>query len=182
MKSKLTLLLALIPFLTLSAQRKVTVYNLDTNKPEPKVWLWADTKKCDSTNYRGQTTIPELFDTLIVSKRGFVAIKIPYKMVTDSIPLLPDAYGIGEVVIYGTDLSKKLQSKVDQWTKEEKTEMALQHPITGIGFDMSTLFSSRARRQKKQLKKQREAFRKLDAMQHPYMKFYEEAIANKQGK
>ena len=181
MKRYLFLILAVVSSLTLSAQRRVTVYNLDTNKPERNVWLWADTRKCDSTNYRGQTTSPELFDTRIVSKRGFVALKIPFKMVTDSIPLLPDAYNIGEVVIYGTDRTKRLQKRVDEWTKEEKTEYALQHPITGINFNLGTVFNAKARRQKKQLKKQREVFRQLDDMENnPYIQVYQEAIRRKQ--
>lgn len=49
-----TLLLVLLPLLPLHAQRRVLMYDPETNKPLDKVTVWTDYNKPDTTNILGQ--------------------------------------------------------------------------------------------------------------------------------
>ena len=91
--------------LSVNAQRKIVVYDAETKVPMRKVWVWADTQKCDSTNYLGQTTIPQQFDTLTIIKPKYLPLRIPARMVGDSISMIKDEKMIGEVAVSYTHLT-----------------------------------------------------------------------------
>jgi len=172
-------LLALCPHIV--AQQRVIVYDLETKVPVRDVLLWADTLKCGRTNYLGEMLLPEKYDTLVVTKPGYIALKVPSKLVKDSIPMLKDVNAIGEVVVYGEDKSDALNALVGKWTKVDKTEYALQHPVRGISFDMTSIFNSKKRRQKKQRQKLQKIFAEWDEQDNnPIVKAYKEAIRKQQ--
>jgi hypothetical protein len=150
--------------LSLHAQRSIVVYNLDT------------------TNYLGRCSLPEQFDTLVVSKPGFLAARLPRKLVTDSIPLLPNAHRLSEVVVYGSDLSKRLNESVNQWTKAAATSVP---QPSGYSFDFFSLFDGRARRHARQRKELEKAFKKMntydeDPIINAYKKTQEELKRQKE--
>lgn len=178
MKKTLLFALLLLALCTrVMAQHRVIVYDLETKVPVRDVLLWADTLNCGRTNYLGETMLPEKYDTLIVSKQGYIALKVPSKLVKDSIPMLKDIHAIGEVVVYGEDKSNTLNDLVGKWTKAEKTEYALQHPIRGISFDMGSLFNGKKRRQKRQRERLQKIFAEWDKQENnPIVKAYREAI------
>lgn len=155
------------------AQRKVVIYDLETHTPLRRVLIWADRQLADSTDYRGQAVLPARFDTLLVSRPGYIALRIPAKSVGDSIPLLSKMNSISEVVVYGEDRTKAVQAAVDRWTKEERTEYALRHPKTGVSFDLQRLFDFRGRRARRQRKRMEQLFRQMDARENdPIIRAY----------
>ncbi|MCI6619428.1 MAG: hypothetical protein MSD82_11305 [Prevotella sp.] len=159
------------------AQRKVIVYDLETRTPLRRVLIWADRQLADSTDYRGQAMLPARFDTLLVSRPGYIALRIPAKSVSDSIPLLSKMNSISEVIVYGEDRTKAVQAAVDRWTKEERAEYALRHPKTGVSFDLQRLFDFRGRRARKQRKRMEQLFRQTDARENdPIIRAYRATI------
>lgn len=130
MRYFLILLFTILSVSDIKGQRKIFIFNLETKAPLRNVKVWTSDGKSDSTNYMGQCLIPEKFDTLTVSKPGFMAIRIPFAQVKDSIPLIPNYHRLDEVTVYGVDYSKKMQTNINKWTAYDKTEYALQHPAT----------------------------------------------------
>ncbi len=130
----LTLSLLLLVVQGAVAQRKITVYDLDSKRPLRSVKVWTNTNYSDTTDYLGHCLIPEKFDTLVVSKPGYMPSRIPYYMVGDTIPLLSDYNRLDEVVVYGEDKSKKLNENIKGWTYQDPVEYALQHPVYGFSF------------------------------------------------
>lgn len=131
MRYFLILLFTILSASNIMGQRKIVVFNLETKTPLRNVKVWTSDGKSDSTNYMGQCLIPEKFDTLTVSKPGFLAIRIPFAQVKDSIALLSNYHRLDEVTVYGTNYSKKIQTNINKWTAYDKTEYALEHPASG---------------------------------------------------
>lgn len=170
----------LMPLTVLRAQRFITIFDPEVNQPVRGVSVGIDYNKADTTNVYGQVFIPAKFDTLFIKKSGYVALRIPLKYVEDSIPLIRDYHHIGEVVVYA-ERSKELDQAVHRWVKEDKTEVELRHPITGISFNMSDLFNSRQRRDRKHAKKMKAIFKQLDEQDNdPIVQSYRRALRNKQ--
>ena len=94
--------------------------------------------------------------------------------------MIRDYNHIGEVVVYA-ERSEELEQAVHRWVKEDKTEMELQHPITGISFNMSDLFNRRQRRDRKHAKKMKAIFKQLDEQDNdPIVQSYRRVLRNKQ--
>lgn len=117
---------------SVKAQRKIMVYDAETKVPMRKVWVWADTQKCDSTNYLGQTTIPQQFDTLTIIKPKYLPLRIPARMVGDSISMIKDEKMIGEVVVYGKDMQTQLNKTIQGWMKADANERAMLAPPLSV--------------------------------------------------
>ncbi len=162
MKRKLFLLLSLLSPSLMVAQRQITVFDLESKTPVRNVMVWADHQFVDSTDYLGHVTLPRQTDTLIVSKLGYISLRIPGRLVSDTIPMLRDFSLIGEIVVYGEDRSNRLQQQVDRWTKEARVEAELRHPKTGISFDFWSLFDGKARRHRRAMRKQQAIFEQMD--------------------
>ena len=178
-KSLLIALLAMLVSTTMvHAQRRIIVFDPEINEPVRAVTVWADHHKADTTNILGQVTIPAQFDTLYVSKSGYVALRIPRVYVEDSIPLIRDYNHIGEVVVYA-ERSTNLDNAVRRWTKEEQTEVELRNPITGIGFNMSDLLNRRQRRDRKHARQLEKIFKQMDNDDSPIIQSYRRALRKK---
>lgn len=174
-----TLLLALLPLLPLHAQRRVLMYDPETNKPLDKVTVWTDYNKPDTTNILGQVWLPEKFDTLRISKSGYVSLRIPSQWVEDTIPLIRDYHHIGEVVVYA-NRDTDFERAVKRWAKADRVETELQNPITGIGFNLSDLIDKQRRHDKKNAKKMEKIFRQLDEEDNnPIIHSYREALKDR---
>ena len=154
-------ILSLLPLQRIGAQRHITVYDPEVNRPLHGVRVWADKLPSDTTNVLGVAEVPERFDTLFVVKPGYIALRIPASLTSDTIPVVKDYNNIGEVVIYGAR-SNDFKKAVNRWTKEDKVEMQLQHPITGIDFNLADMLSAKRRRDNKNAKKMAKIFKRMD--------------------
>lgn len=163
------------------AQRRIQLFDPETNKPLEKVAVWTDFNKADTTNILGQVWIPEKFDTLRISKTGYVSLRIPSRWVEDTIPMIRDYHHIGEVVVYA-NRDSDFDRAVKRWTKADRIETELRNPITGIGFNLSELLDKQRRRDKKNAKKMEKIFRQLDEDDsNPIIHSYREALKDKMG-
>lgn len=177
MKKSIILALLLTACTTTQAQRRIITYDPELNEPIRDVLVWEDHQKADSTNILGEVLIPDKFDTLHVSKPGYVSLCIPAHAVTDSIPLISDYNNIGEVVVHGVYQDKRLAESVKRWTKEAKKEFALRHPITGFSFSLADSIDPRLRRIKKRTRKLEKIFKRIDAEGNdPIIQAYRKAI------
>ena len=134
-------------------------------------------KRCfDITNLLGEAVIPERFDTLVISKAGYITLTIPQKYVEDSIPVIKKFNAINEVVVYGITPDNRGKWGI-RWTKADRIEYELNNPITGIRFSLASLLSSSARREKKKLRHLRNLFNRLDGSNtHPIISAYRKAF------
>lgn len=154
-------LLSNLPFVQVSAQRHIMLYDPELNQPVQGFRIWTGRLPSDTTNVFGKAAIPEKFDTLLLSKPGYIALRIPSNLVKDTIPVIKDYNSIGEVVVYANRKSD-FQEAVRKWTKEDRVEIALQHPITSINFNLSELLSAKRRRDKHNAKRMAKLFDRMD--------------------
>lgn len=169
-------LFSLLPLQRVNAQRHIMVYDPEVSRPVQGFNVWADKQKADTTNVFGSVEVPEKFDTLFLVKPGYVALRIPAKFAVDTIPVIRDYNEIGEVVVYGSP-SDNFKKAVNKWTKEDRIEMALQHPITGIDFNLSDLLSSKSRRDHRNAKKMAKIFKRMDDTDNdPIINAYRKAL------
>lgn len=158
------------------SQHKVTVYDPELQRPVEGVTVWGGGVS-DTTNVFGEAHVAQGVDTLMLGKAGYITLRIPSRWMADTIPMLRDAFGIGEVVVYGTDGRTRFQDVVSGWTKEQRVEYELRHPITGISFDAAALLSRRQRRERKQRRRLEKLFRRMDAEgTNPFVQSYRRAL------
>ena len=157
---------------SLKAQRHILVFDPELRQPLKGVTITIDKQRVDTTNWLGDAVIPERFDTLVVSKTGYITLTIPQKWVEDSIPVIKKFNAVDEVVVYGNVMDNREKWGV-RWTKADRIEYELNNPVTGIKFSSASLLSSRARKEKKQLRHLRNLFNRLDANNtHPIIGAY----------
>lgn len=172
---------ALLPTVSAHAQRRIQVYDPETNRPLDKVAIQTGNGKADTTNILGQAWLPERFDTLRISKPGYVSLLIPERWVEDTVPMIRDYNHIGEVVVYA-NRDTDFERAVSRWTKADRVETELRNPITGISFNMADLLDKQRRRDKKNAKKMEKIFRQLDGDdENPIIHSYREALKDKIG-
>lgn len=169
-------ILSMLPLERIAAQRSITVYDPETNTPVRGFHIWTGKEKTDTTNMFGTAALPEKFDTLLLTKPGYIALRIPSKLVKDTIPVIKDYNNIGEVVVYG-NRQNEFQEAVKRWTKQDRVELQLRHPITGIDFNLSDILSAKRRRDKRNAKKMAKIFNRMDATDDdPIIHSYRQAL------
>lgn len=156
------IILSVLPLQRVAAQRSITVYDPETNMPKSGFHIWTGKEKTDTTNMFGTAVLPEKFDTLLLTKPGYIALRIPSKLVKDTIPVIKNYNNIGEVVVYG-NRQNEFQEAVKRWAKQDRVELQLRHPITGIDFNLSDILSAKRRRDKRNAKKMAKIFNRMDA-------------------
>jgi hypothetical protein len=179
MRYLLILLLTILTASNTMGQRRIVVFNLETKVPIRNVKVWTSNGQNDSTNYKGECILPEKFDTLMLSKPGFLATRIPFAQVKDSIPLLSNYHRIGEVTVYGVDYSKKIQENINSWVVFDKTEYALQHPASGNILGLLVYLGEKAYNA---LFKKHKAPEGPSLSEDPILKAYQEAMEEKKAK
>lgn len=172
---------ALLSVPQLMAQRRITVYDPETNRPLGGALLRTDNLVSDTTDMFGTAWVPQKFDTLVVSKTGYVGLRVPSQWVSDTIPLIRDYHHIFEVVVYASR-SNDFQRAVSRWTKADRVEAELRNPITGVGFNLDELFDKQRKRDKRNARKLEKVFRQIDADDNdPIIHAYREALKDKTG-
>lgn len=176
MKRILYILIMFMLPLAIKAQRHIMIFDPELNQPVRDFTVWTNKSNVDSTNIFGEVAIPEKFDTLLLTKPGYITLRIPAKLVEDSIPVIRNYNNIGEVVVYASR-QDDFQDAVRRWTKEDKTEMELRHPITGIDFNLSDILSKKRRDEKKNNKRMAKIFQRMDAEDNdPIIHSYRRAL------
>lgn len=145
---------------TVLVLRKFVVADLETKVPVRDAMVITNSGYRDTTNYRGVCYIPTQFDTLIVYKANYLSEKMVAKEVNDTTYLIPNSHRVSEVTVWGQDRQRRLEEAVERWTKEATNEP---RPSNGIlSFDLGNILDGRGRRDAKQLRKMKKAFRKMD--------------------
>lgn len=140
--------------------RKFVVADLETKVPVRDAMVITSSGYRDTTNYRGVCYIPTQLDTLIVYKANYLSEKLVAKEVGDTTYLLPNSHRVSEVTVWGQDRQRRLEEAVERWAKEATNEP---RPSNGIlSFDLGNILDRRGRRDAKQLRKMKKAFRKMD--------------------
>ncbi len=175
-----TLSLSLLA-LTVYAQKKVVIYDLETKVPIRQARVWVDHARTFTTPYTGVITLPEKFDTLVVSNPKYLTYTVTAKNVGDSIGLIPRTRTLGEVEILGEDLTKRFDKNLSEWRKQDKKELAMIHPKTSLAdFDFVRLFDFKGRARRKRTRKVTEALIKMETQeQDPIKRAYEKAMKEK---
>lgn len=171
----------MLPVFGAKAQLRIMTYDPEMNRPLRDVIVWTDNNKTDTTNILGDVWLPQKFDTLYINKPGYIALRIPFQWVEDTIPMLRDYHHINEVVVYASR-KDDFQRAVSRWARADRTEVELRNPITGIGFNLSDLIDRQKRRDRKNAKKMVKIFNQLDAEDNdPIIHSYREALKDKMG-
>lgn len=172
----LFLIFTILPFCGLHAQRQIMVFDPELGQPVKGFTVWTNKSPADSTNIFGEVAVPEKFDTLLLTKPGYIALRIPASLVEDSIPVIKDYNSVGEVVVYASRQSD-FQDAVRRWTRGDRTEVELRNPITGIGFNLSDLLNKKKRRDKRNAKRMAKLFDRMDAEDNdPIIHSYRRAL------
>ena len=134
-----------------------------------------------TTPYTGVITLPEKFDTLVVSNPKYLTYTVAAKNVGDSIGLIPRTRTLGEVEILGEDLTKRFDKNLSEWRKQDKKELAMIHPKTSLAdFDFVRIFDFKGRARRKRTRKVTEALIKMENQeQDPIKRAYEKAMKEK---
>lgn len=128
-----------------------------------------------TTNYRGVCYIPQKFDTLTIYKANYLAEKLTPREVKDSTYLIPNNRRIGEVTVWGDDRTTRLQENIERWADNATRDHL--NSNSGVAFDLNSLFDRRARRDRKNLKKTRHIFNRMDSLdKDPIVNAYKMAL------
>ncbi len=162
------------------AQKRVVIYDLETKVPIRQVRVRVDRARTFTTPYTGQLTLPEKFDSIIVSHPKYLTYSVAFKDVADSIGLIPRTHTLGEVEIVADDLSKRLRDNVNQWGITDRTEGQLANPKTSVAdFDFFPVFDFKGNARKRRTRKVKKALGNLDE-KDPVKRAYEEAVKGKE--
>lgn len=160
-KILLCTIIMLLQIVAVHAQRRIMLFDPELNQPVRDFTVWTNNNRSDSTNIFGEVALPERYDTLLLTKPGYITLRIPAKLVEDTIPVIKDYNNIGEVVVYASR-QNDFQEAVKRWTKEDRTEVELRNPITGIDFNLSDLLSKKRRTEKRNSKRMAKIFQRMD--------------------
>ena len=159
--------------------RKFVVADVETRVPIRNVIVATGDGYRDTTNYRGVCFVPETFDTLTVYKANYLTERLLPRELKDSTFLIPNNRRISEVTVWGDDPNKRVQENADKWTRQDGSI-----PSSGSGlvieFDLARMLDKRYRKDMKNLKKTRAAFKKMDeTSDDPIVAAYKRALEEK---
>lgn len=143
--------------------RKFVVADMETRVPIRDVRVITNTGYRDTTNYRGVCYLPAKFDTVIVYKANYLSEKLAFKEVKDSTYLLAKNHQLKEVTVWGHDRQKELDDNVRAWGAAAAAQGDAEAQKGLFSFDVANMLDRRGRRDKKHLRKTREAFSKMDS-------------------
>ena len=161
------------------AQKKVVIYDLETRVPIRQVRVRVDKSRTYTTPYTGQLVLPEKFDTITVSHPKYLTHSMGFKEVGDSIGLIPRTRTLGEVEVVGEDLSKRLRENVEQWGVTDPKERQLLNPKTSVvDFNFVEIFDFKGQARRRRTRKVKQALQKMDE-KDPVKRAYEATVKDK---
>lgn len=161
--------------------RRLVIADMETHVPVRGAIVTTKSGYRDTTNYRGICFIPTKFDTLSVSRSGYLTERLLTGEVKDSTFLLPNMHRLSEVTVWGKQKLSALDGLDNAITKETQGHT----PAPGglglvIIFDMGKILDKRYRRDMKHLRKTREVFKEMDKdNEDPIVRAYKEAMEEK---
>ncbi|MBO4660770.1 MAG: hypothetical protein J5610_04870 [Prevotella sp.] len=150
------LVLALLCCIDVAAQRQLTVLSSETYMPLKDVTVRVDSLIM-KTDYLGRVPVPEYFDSIQFSHVEYSPEKLSFREVGDTMYLFPSRYVLKEVVVLG--ISPDMRKSMDKARERRLKEPTSFNPLS---FDLGRLLDRRGRRDRKQMQRLQDAFRKFD--------------------
>lgn len=157
----------------------MVIADIETRVPMRGVVVSTMSGYRDTTNWRGVCYVPATFDTLNVYKANYLPERLIPKELKDSTYLIPSGRSVSEVTVWGKN---HIQDNVNMWGKN--VQRPLPSTRTGVigQFDLGKLLDSRARRDRKHLKRVKGKFTEMEETEDPIVRAYEQAMAEEERK
>lgn len=138
-------------------QRRVVVYDMDTNKPVAGVSVRSDHHKAVTTGLDGVAVVEEPSDSISFSHVQYGFERLTARELPDTMFLLPNDHMLPEVTV--TELDPRVKGLIAAWAKMGAMMGAAEAPAGLVSFDFANLLDRRGRRDRKH-KKQAEVILK----------------------
>ena len=138
-------------------QRRLMVYDMETNKPVPGVSVKADQHKPITSGLDGAVVLEEPFDSVSFSHVQYGYERLAASEIADTMFLLPNEHMLPEVTV--TELDPRVKGLIAAWAMEGAMMGAAEAPVGIASFDFANLLDRRGRRDRKH-KKQAEVILK----------------------
>lgn len=169
-KTIFLLLVFLLP-LGLRAQRYCCIADIETRVPLRDAIVRTNTNHWARTDYRGYWNMPYAFDSVTVSKTGYVPRTVRNAELPDTLFLLPEAHQLGTVEVWGKNQASI--RAMEERVKDAVAKEPVGEPL--ISFDVANMLDKRGRRDRKHRKKAHEIFNEMERSDDPIVDAYEEA-------
>lgn len=186
MKQVICLILFILGTITVSAQqpdrplRKFVVADIETRVPLRNAIVSSTDGYRDTTNYRGICLVPETFDTLSVTRQGYLTERLTQKEAKDSTFLIPSGKSIKEVTVWGKNDNSLGQAMKRQLQRDIENAKLNQYSNGGTAFDFASMIDKRYRKDMKNLKKTKQIFNEMDKLDDdPIVNAYKKALEEK---
>ena len=145
------LLLLLLGFCNrATGQRRLFVYDMDTNKPVPGVSVKADQQKAVTTGLDGAVVLEEPFDSVSFRHVQYGFERLAARELPDTMFLLPNDHMLPEVTV--TELDPRVKGLIAAWAMQGAMMGAAEAPVGIASFDFANLLDRRGRRDRKHKK------------------------------
>lgn len=177
----LSVILATISGSGALAQKTCVIASAEDHVPIREALIRTDNNHWARTDYRGYWTMKYAFDSVTVSKKGFLKTTVSYKELPDTLFMLPESQQLGTVEVWGKNQEhmKEMNRQLDAAAAEAAQNASL-GKLPLAGFDLGNMLDARGRRDRKHLKKAKE-FMKEYEKKDPIVAAYEQATGKKVG-
>lgn len=161
------------------AQKTCVIASAEDHVPIREALIRTDNNHWARTDYRGYWTMKYAFDSVTVSKKGFLKTTVSYKELPDTLFMLPESQQIGTVEVWGKNQEhvKEMSNQLGAAAAEAARNAAL-GKNAGVGFDLGNMLDGRGRRDRKHLKKAKEYMKEYDK-KDPIVAAYEQVTGKK---
>lgn len=173
MKRNILLLVLLLACTYVWGQHSCVIADMESRLPLKDALIHTNTNHWAKTDYTGQFEMKYYFDSLTVSKNGYVKVTVRLEAIPDTIFLLPQARQLTEVQVWGTkeqhlrDMMDHIRTNISQTPSS----------TSGIGgMDFLGWLDRRAKRDARHKRKAGEVFRELDKAGDPIEEAYKQAM------
>ena len=145
---------------SVTAQRSITVLDMDTDLPVKGVSVRVDQKKAVETDHLGRVTIPVVFDSIAFSHVRYEYERLNMVEVSDTMYLLPVEHMLPEVKVNAA--SPQMLAMFKAWAMAGAMMGAAEAPAGIANFDFADLLDRRGRRDKKHLERAKKILTEWD--------------------
>ncbi len=143
-----------------TAQRSITVLDMDTDLPVKGVSVRVDQQRSVETDHLGRATIPVLFDSIAFSHVRYERERLAMVELSDTMYLLPIEHMLPEVKVNAA--SPEMLAAFKAWAQMGAMAGAAEAPRGVASFDFASLLDRRGRRDKKHLERAKEILKEWD--------------------
>lgn len=149
---------------TATAQRTITVVDMDTQLPVKGVAVRIGSKPSVETDYRGRATIPVTFDSIAFNHVQYEPERLAFTEVGDTMFLLPKEHMLPEVKVNAA--SPQMMAMFKAWAKAGAMMGAAEAPAGIATFDFANMLDRRGRRDKEHLERAKKILKEWDKKKH----------------